>query len=156
MAALQNMLTARATNPAGEAPASRAPQMMSAPPSSASGIPHGERRRALSQNWVSTGLSSTKSRVPSRTCSTRRLRLGCKKDCEIPESTVKAPSTTTADGQDQPPRVVPCSKNRRTVNTLAPRLSALLSTEKAKLERYSSSAPSEVEKNSRSSAKCFQ
>src|SRR5688572_6062024 len=110
-----------------------------------SGMPQGEKRRVLNQSCVSTGFKSTKSSVPSRTCSTNLFKFGCSIDCEMPDRIVKAPSTTSAAGHDQPPSEDPWLKNSCTVKTLAPRFMALLNNEKVKLARYSISALSDVE-----------
>ena len=69
-------------------PACRLPQIKSATPRPISGSPAGESVRIDSQNWLSIGLSSTKSRVPSRTWVTIAPRFGRNQVVAMPSNTV--------------------------------------------------------------------
>ena len=80
-------LSAEGPAPVGAAP-SRPAQPISARPATTPGNPQGEKLRVDSQNWLSIGLSSTKSRVPFCTWLTILLRLGWSTQLVKPSSSV--------------------------------------------------------------------
>ena len=72
----------------GLAPARSAATAISTKPITTPGNPQGEKVRAESQNWLSIGLSNTKSKVPVRTWVTIVLKLGCSTVLVRPSSRV--------------------------------------------------------------------
>ena len=72
----------------GVVPARTSPTIISTRPTATPGSPQGEKLRSDSQNWLSTGLSSTKSRVPFCTWVTRAPRFGCSSVLVSPSSRV--------------------------------------------------------------------
>ena len=73
-----------------------------ASPASTSTIRHGMKRAVLTRNWASAGLSSTKSSVPLRMCSTTLVRDGFTAPSSTPFMSVNQPITTSASSKVQP------------------------------------------------------